>query len=111
MRKGLEDTKKALADVEKSIPATLVMEDRKEPRQAHVLERGQYTEKRDAVSSAVPQWIAPLPEDAPNNRLGLASWLVSPRESIDGPRHSQSFLASAFWYGFGKDSRGLWYSR
>lgn len=82
MRKGLEDTKKALADVEKSIPATLVMEDRKEPRQAHVLERGQYTEKRDAVSSAVPQWIAPLPEDAPNNRLGLASWLVSPENPL-----------------------------
>lgn len=82
MRKTLEDTKKALADVEKSIPATLVMEDRKEPRQAHVLERGQYTEKRDAVSSAVPQWIAPLPEGAPNNRLGLASWLVSPENPL-----------------------------
>ena len=82
MQKNLEETKKALAEVEKSIPATLVMEDRKEPRQAHVLERGQYTEKRDAVSSAVPQWIAPLPEGAPNNRLGLASWLVSPENPL-----------------------------
>ncbi len=82
MRKDLEDTKKALADVEKSIPSTLVMEDRKEPRQAHVLERGQYTEKRDAVSSAVPQWIAPLPKGSPNNRLGLASWLVSPENPL-----------------------------
>ena len=82
MRKDLDDTNKALADVEKSIPATLVMEDRKEPRQAHVLERGQYTEKRDAVSSAVPQWIAPLPEGVPNNRLGLASWLVSPENPL-----------------------------
>ena len=82
MQKDLEETKKALAEVEKSIPATLVMEDRKEPRQAHVLERGQYTEKRDAVSSAVPQWIAPLPAGAPNNRLGLASWLVSPENPL-----------------------------
>ena len=82
IRKDLDDTKKALADVEKSIPSTLVMEDRTEPRQAHVLERGQYTEKRDAVSSAVPQWIAPLPEGAPNNRLGLASWLVSPENPL-----------------------------
>ncbi len=82
IRKDIDDTKKALADVEKSIPSTLVMEDRTEPRQAHVLERGQYTEKRDAVSSAVPQWIAPLPEGAPNNRLGLASWLVSPENPL-----------------------------
>ena len=82
MREDIEKNRKALADVEKSIPATLVMEDRKEPRQAHVLERGQYTEKRDAVSSAVPQWIAPLPENAPNNRLGLASWLVSPENPL-----------------------------
>jgi len=78
MRTDIEAAKKSLADVEKSIPATLVMEDRKEPRQAHVLERGQYTEKREAVSSSVPQWIAPLPEGVPNNRLGLASWLVNP---------------------------------
>jgi hypothetical protein len=72
------DLKKQLADLEKAIPATLVMEDKKEPRKAHLLERGQYTEKREEVSSSVPQWIAPLPDDAPANRLGLARWLVSP---------------------------------
>ena len=38
-------------NLEKAIPATLVMEDRKEPRQAHVLERGEYTVKREPVSS------------------------------------------------------------
>ena len=71
-----------LAELEKAIPATLVMEDRKEPRQAFVLERGEYTEKRDPVSSAVPTWIAPLPPEAPNNRLGLAQWLVSPENPL-----------------------------
>ena len=74
--------KKQVADIEKAIPSTLVMEDRKDPRQAHILERGQYTEKRAPVSSAVPQWIAPLPKDAPENRLGLASWLVSPENPL-----------------------------
>ena len=72
------DLTKQLADLEQEIPATLVMEDRKEPRQAHILERGQYTEPRDAVASDVPTWIAPLPKDAPPNRLGLARWLVDP---------------------------------
>jgi hypothetical protein len=52
------------------------MEDRKQKRQAHVLERGQYTQKRDPVSSKVPDWIAPPLENMPENRLGLAQWLV-----------------------------------
>ncbi len=54
------------------------MEDQQEPRKAHVLERGQYTEKREQVSSNVPQWIAPLPDDAPPNRLGLGSLAGQP---------------------------------
>ncbi len=58
------------------------MEDRGEPRQAYVLERGQYTEQRDPVSSNVPEWIAPLPKDAPANRLGLAQWLVAPSHPL-----------------------------
>jgi hypothetical protein len=70
--------KKQLVELEKAVPSTLVMEDRKEPRQAFILERGQYTEKRDKVSSAVPEWLAPPVPGAPANRLGLAQWLVQP---------------------------------
>jgi len=71
------ELKKELADLEKAIPSTLVMEDRKEPRVAHILERGEYTEKREAVESAVPAWLGESPVDAPQNRMGLAQWLVS----------------------------------
>ncbi|MEC8895443.1 MAG: DUF1549 and DUF1553 domain-containing protein, partial [Planctomycetota bacterium] len=74
--------KKQLAEMEKSMPSSMVMEDRKSPRQAYVLERGQYTEKREKVSSAVPAWIAPPVKDAPANRLGLAQWLVQPSHPL-----------------------------
>jgi Protein of unknown function (DUF1553)/Protein of unknown function (DUF1549)/Planctomycete cytochrome C len=74
--------RKRLEDLKNAIPATLVMEDRPEPRQAYILARGQYTEKRDAVSSAVPEWIAPPVTDAPDNRLGLAQWLVQPKHPL-----------------------------
>ncbi len=67
-----------LADLEKAIPATLVMEERQQPRQAHVLERGEYTLKREAVESRVPEWLGELPAEAPANRLGLAQWLTRP---------------------------------
>ena len=52
------------------------MEDRKDKRQAFVLERGQYTEKRDPVSSSIPEWISPSLDNMEENRLGLAKWLV-----------------------------------
>jgi hypothetical protein len=65
-----------IAAIEKAIPSTLVMEDRKEKRQAHILERGQYTKKREPVASQIPEWISPLLPDMPENRLGLARWLV-----------------------------------
>ncbi len=65
-----------------AIPSTLIMEERPEPRQAHILERGEYTLKRDPVSSATPEWLGPQPEESPNNRLGLAQWLVNPRHPL-----------------------------
>ncbi|MBC8354880.1 MAG: PSD1 domain-containing protein [Planctomycetes bacterium] len=74
--------KQQLVDVEKAIPATLVMEERKERRQAHILERGQYTLKREEVSSRVPEWMGTALPEAPANRLGLAQWLVSPTHPL-----------------------------
>ena len=71
-----------LAAIQKNMPSSMVMEDRKSPRQAYVLERGQYTEKREKVSSAVPAWLAPPVKDAPANRLGLAQWLVQPSHPL-----------------------------
>jgi hypothetical protein len=76
------ELKKELDAIEKAIPSTLVMEDRKEPRVAHILERGEYTEKREAVESAVPAWLGESPVDAPQNRMGLAQWLVSPTHPL-----------------------------
>ncbi|MEM7232677.1 MAG: PSD1 and planctomycete cytochrome C domain-containing protein, partial [Planctomycetota bacterium] len=66
----------AIVKLDKSVSATLVMQDRKSPRQAYVLERGEYTLQREKVSSRIPTWIAPPVEGAPANRLGLARWLV-----------------------------------
>ena len=70
------DTQAKLNALNKAIPSTLVMQERKKPRQAHILERGQYTEKRDKVASRIPEWISPPLAEAQDNRLGLAQWLV-----------------------------------
>ena len=81
-RKKAADLKKNLEDLEKAIPATLVMEDRKEMRIAHILERGEYDKKGEPVESAVPVWLGSSPEDSPKNRLGLAQWLVNPTHPL-----------------------------
>jgi len=60
-----------------------------------VLERGQYTEKREPVSSAIPEWIAPPVENAPANRLGLAQWLVQPRHPL-----TSRVTVNRFWQHF-----------
>lgn len=94
-KKKEAELRKQMEEVEKSIPSTLVMEDRKTPRQAHVLERGEYTLKRDKVSSRVPEWIAPAPKDAPPNRLGLAQWLVDPNHPL-----TARVTVNRFWQQF-----------
>lgn len=99
-----KDLQKRLDQVEKAIPITLVMEDRKEARQAHILERGEYTLKREKVQSRVPEWIAPALADAPANRLGLAEWLVNRDHPLTARVTVNRFWQQLFGIGLVKTS-------
>src|SRR5204862_2663945 len=46
------------------------------------LVRGTYNKPGPKVSRGVPACLPPLPPDAPNNRLGLAQWLVDPAHPL-----------------------------
>ena len=57
---------------------THVMEERRDHQPvANILYRGMYDQKRDEVKPAVPTVLPPLSVSYPQNRLGLAQWLVS----------------------------------
>lgn len=86
---------KQLDKLEKAIPSTLVMEELPKRRQAYVLERGQYTEKRDPVSPSVPDWLAVPDSNAPQNRMGLAQWLVQPNHPL-----TSRVTVNRFWQQF-----------
>jgi hypothetical protein len=58
------------------------MEEMPQPRDAFVLVRGEYDKKGAKVSPAVPAAFPALPAGAPNNRLGLAKWLVDPANPL-----------------------------
>ena len=47
-----------------------------------MLVRGQYDKNGDKVTPALPSFLPGLPEGAPNNRLGLAKWLVHPNHPL-----------------------------
>ncbi|MCB1231268.1 MAG: DUF1553 domain-containing protein [Verrucomicrobiae bacterium] len=69
--------------IESRTPTTLVMQEKSDAQpMAHVLERGEYDKPQDEVGIGVPDFLPPLPEDAPANRLGLARWLVSDQHPL-----------------------------
>ena len=57
---------------------TLVMEEKKNSKPvAHILLRGVYTRKGAEVAAATPSVLPPMAPNMPDNRLGLARWIVS----------------------------------
>ncbi len=56
--------------------AQLVMQTREDPRETHILTRGDFLKPAKQVSPGVPSFLNPLPADAPANRLTFARWLV-----------------------------------
>jgi hypothetical protein len=59
-----------------SIPTVMVMAEGDKPRDTFVLKRGAYDNPGEKVLPGVPSVLSPLKPDWPNNRLGLAKWLV-----------------------------------
>lgn len=73
---------KAKTDLEKGIPAVMVMQEMAAPRDTFILKRGQYDQLGEQVKPGVPAALSPLPEGASNDRLGLAKWLVDPANPL-----------------------------
>jgi len=78
----LVDLKKQKAALDKVVPNSMVMEEMKKARETHVLMRGDYRNLGEKVTPGVPSSLPPLPADAPQNRLGLARWLVDPAHPL-----------------------------
>ncbi len=74
---------------------SLVMEERDSPPTARILERGEYDKPGKEVFADVPDSLGGLPPDAPKNRLGLANWLVDPRNPL-----TARVTVNRFWQNF-----------
>ncbi len=74
---ALAAAKKAMNEVASGLTTTMVFQERAQPKDAFILKRGEYDKPGDKVERGLPKALPPLPAGAPNNRLGLAQWLVS----------------------------------
>jgi len=60
-----------------TVPTSMVMAERPDPRDTFVLVRGAYDAPGEKVTPETPAALRPLASGWPRNRLGLARWLVS----------------------------------
>jgi hypothetical protein len=65
-----------------SFPTTMVMQELPQPRQTHVLIRGQYDRPGPRVRRGVPASLSSMPRGAARNRLGFARWVVDPANPL-----------------------------
>ncbi|KAB2660383.1 MAG: DUF1553 domain-containing protein [Verrucomicrobia bacterium] len=82
LRDDVATRRKEQDDVERAVPTSMTMAEMEKPRDTFMLVRGQYDKKADKIGPAVPASLPPLDPGEPANRLGLARWLVSPRQPL-----------------------------
>ncbi len=77
----LAEVPKMLAELDKTIPVTMVMAEMTPRRDTHILKRGQYDQPGDLVSPGVLAAF-PGPHSDVASRLDLARWLTDPQHPL-----------------------------
>ncbi len=72
----------------------MVMQHADNAQPTHVLERGEYTAKREQVGAGIPEFLSTIPADG-EGRLALARWITHP----DNPLTSR-IMANRMWHLF-----------
>lgn len=78
----LRDARQAMVMAEEAIQEVPIMDEMDQPRETHLLSRGQYdapTDDSTRVDRTVFESLpVPFPESAPRDRLGLSMWVTHP---------------------------------
>jgi hypothetical protein len=95
LSKQVRDLKAKIAESEKPVSNVMVMADVASLRQTFILDRGNYASplKDKEVKPGVLSALPPLPEGVPQNRLGLAKWLVDPAHPL-----TARVTVNRYWY-------------
>ena len=104
MRRAFEELDALLLERKRfydAIPTVMVMADGAR-RDTFVLKRGAYDAPGEKVIAGIPEVLPQLPADWPNNRLGLARWLVDRRNPLTARVTVNRFWQSYFGTGIVK---------
>jgi len=91
---------------ERAVPSVMVMKEGP-VRDAFILKRGEYDKPGDKVSMVTPAVLPPMPKNAPDNRLGLAQWIVSPENPLTARVWVNRAWEKFFGYGLSKSTENL----
>jgi hypothetical protein len=83
-KQALERQQAERAKYDAAIPTTMVMDERAEPRETYLLQRGRYDQpdQSERLVANTPAVFPAFPADAPRNRLGLARWIASRKNPL-----------------------------
>ncbi len=76
----LKETQQSLTALEPN--TTLVMMEQSATRETRVFKRGEFLNPGEIVQPGTPRALHPQPNSRPQNRLGLAQWLVDPENPL-----------------------------
>ena len=99
----------ARANLVRSIPRVMVMEDQPQRRPTSILQRGNYLKPLSEVSPAIPASLNTTDRPAPADRADLARWLISPANPLMARVTANRFWQNIFGVGLVKttDDFGL----
>lgn len=106
LNKSVIDLEKEKTDIKARSPITHVQEEVMNVKpMTPILMRGEYDKKGDVVEAGTPAALGPaMPKDAPQNRLGLARWLVDPNNPLTARVTMNRFWQEIFGQGLVKTS-------
>jgi hypothetical protein len=105
LNKQVAGLRKAEANLVRSFPTTMVMEEMPRPRDTFILIRGDFQRHGEKVAAGVPKVLPPLPRGVKADRLGLARWLVDPGHPLTSRVTVNRYWAQFFGTGLVKTSQ------
>lgn len=104
IQKELKNNRVKLADSTEHIREYMVMQEMPTPRQAHILNRGNYDDLGEEVFPNTPESILAYSSELPKNRYGLSLWLTDPDHPLTARVAVNRYWQNFFGIGLVKTS-------
>ena len=105
LRTELAAIRKERTDVDTAVATTLIFKEMATPKPSYILNRGEYDQHGAEVTRRTPTMLPPMDPAAPNNRLGLAQWIVSPANPLTARVAVNRFWQQFFGIGLVKTTK------